>query len=86
MRRLVLAMALTSLGAGWEGVRKPLGKLLHRQLGSAAYSTSLPGVPDGQYVLSQYRTSFEHKADAIETVVAQLDTDGTWRVSGYYIK
>lgn len=72
--------------AGVERVRGPLGKVLKRKLGSAAYSTTLPGMPDGQYVLSQYRTSFEHKADAVETVVAQVDADGTWRISGYYVK
>ena len=72
--------------AGVEGVRGPLGKVLKRELGSVAYSTSLPGVPDGQYVLSQYKTSFEKKADAVETVVAQMDVDGTWRISGYYVK
>ena len=72
--------------AGVESVRGPLSKVLHRELGSEAYSTHLPGVPDGQYVLSQYRTSFEHKAGAVETVVAQMDADGRWRVSGYYIK
>ncbi len=71
---------------GVDGVRRPLGKVLHRELGSEAYSTSLPGVPDGQYVVSQYRTSFERKADAGETVVVQLDGDGSWRISGYYVR
>ena len=28
--------------------RKPLGKLLTRKVGSKTYTTSLPGVPDGQ--------------------------------------
>jgi hypothetical protein len=47
---------------------------------------SLPGAPDGEYVVIQYRTSFENKNDAIETVTPMKDTDGTWRVSGYYVK
>jgi hypothetical protein len=69
-----------------ETSRKPLGKLLTRKVGSKTYTTSLPGVPDGQYVVVEFETSFENKKAAIETVTPMLDKDGTWRVSGYYIK
>jgi len=34
----------------------------------------------------QFDTSFANKKAAIETVTPMLDTDGTWRVAGYYIK
>ena len=75
--------------AEWEktlqGVREPLGKILSRQLKSAEYTTSLPGVPDGEYVVIQYNTSFEHKKSAIETVTPMLDQDGKWKVAGYFI-
>jgi Protein of unknown function (DUF4019) len=67
-------------------VRDPLGKNTSRKLRSAKYTTSLPGAPDGQYVVIQYDTSFEHKQSAVETVTPMLDKDGKWRVSGYYIK
>jgi len=43
-------------------------------------------VPDGEYVVIQYDSSFEHKQSAVETVTPMLDKDGKWRVSGYYIK
>jgi len=66
--------------------RRPLGKVLSRTLVSQNYTRVLPGAPDGEYVVIQYRTSFEHKAASIETVTPMLDTDGIWRVSGYYIK
>ena len=72
--------------SGIAGVRDPLGRVQRRDLASAVFSTHLPGVADGQYVLTQYRTSFEHKAQAVETVVAQRDADGTWRISGYYLQ
>ncbi len=67
-------------------VRKPLGPLVVRKLKSKQYATSLPGAPDGQYVVIQYETSFGNKKSAIETVTPMLDTDGKWRVSGYYIR
>ena len=67
-------------------VRVPLGKLLSRKVKSAAYHTSLPGAPDGRYVVIQFETSFENKQSAIETVTPMADPDGQWRVSGYYIR
>ena len=74
----------------WEQMltafRKPLGKMLSRELKSKIYRTSLPGAPDGEYVVIQFTTSFENKKHSIETVTPMLDRDGKWRVSGYYIK
>jgi hypothetical protein len=73
----------------WEAsshaARDPLGKVLSRKLKSATYTKTLPAAPDGEYVVLQYETSFEHKQSAIETVTPMLDA-GTWRVSGYYIR
>jgi hypothetical protein len=67
-------------------VRNPLGKVLSRKLKSATYTKTLPGAPDGEYVVIQYDTSFENKKEAVETITPMLDKDGKWRVSGYYIK
>jgi len=69
-----------------KSVRSPLGRVVSRKLASAHYTTQLPGVPDGDYVVVQFNTSFEHKKSAVETVTPMLDKDGKWRVSGYYIK
>lgn len=74
----------------WEkmlrGTRAPLGAVQSRKLVSATYATSLPGAPDGQYVVIKYEVSFEHKKSAVETITLMLDKDGRWRVSGYFIK
>ena len=69
-----------------QAYRKPLGKLVSRKLISKQHTTTLPGAPDGEYVVIQYETSFENKNSAIETITPMLDKDGTWRVSGYFIK
>ena len=50
------------------------------------FETSLPGAPDGEYVVIQMETSFENKASAVETITPMRDSDGEWRVAGYYIK
>ena len=74
----------------WEkalgSARKPLGGMLSRKIISQNYTKTLPGAPDGEYVVIQYDTSFENKKSAIETVTPSLEEDGIWRVSGYYIK
>ena len=66
--------------------REPLGKLISRKVANVLYTTSLPGAPDGQYVVIQFNTSFENKKSGMETVTPMIDKDGKWRVSGYYIK
>ncbi|HXM34427.1 MAG TPA: DUF4019 domain-containing protein [Pyrinomonadaceae bacterium] len=66
--------------------RKPLGALVSRKLKSAQYATSLPGAPDGKYVVIQYESVFQNKSAAVETVTPMLDQDGQWRVSGYFIR
>ena len=69
-----------------QGVRKPLGKVISREVKGKSYHTSLPGAPDGEYVVIQFETAFENKKSAIETVTPMMDKDGKWRVSGYFIK
>jgi hypothetical protein len=66
--------------------RGPLGALISRKLTSAEYTTQLPGAPDGQYVVLQYESSFEHKSSVLETVTPALDKDGKWRVCLYIVK
>jgi tetratricopeptide (TPR) repeat protein len=66
--------------------RKPLGKLQSRMVKLAVFMTSLPGAPDGQYVIIQFEAVFENKKQAVETVTPMKDKDGKWRVSGYYVK
>jgi hypothetical protein len=69
-----------------NAARRPLGKSKSREVKSKEYRTSLPGAPDGQYVVIQFTTSLENKKSAVETITPMLDKDGKWRVSGYYIK
>ena len=66
--------------------RKPLGKTITRKVESRQHTTSLPGAPDGEYVVIQCKTSFTNKKSATETITPMKDKDGKWRVSGYYIK
>ena len=66
--------------------RGSFGKPLSRKLKSSEFKTSLPGAPDGKYVVMQFEASFENKKAAVETVTPMLDKDGEWRVSGYFVR
>ncbi len=74
----------------WEhalnAARKPLGEVKSRKLRGAEYTTSMPGAPDGEYVVIQFDTSFANKKEAVETITPMKDAVGVWRVSGYYVK
>ncbi len=74
----------------WEasllGVRKPMGKLVFRRITTTRLAKELPGAPNGQYLVMEFRTSFEFKKSATETVTFMLEKNGTWKAAGYFIK
>lgn len=69
-----------------QSARSIFGKFGNRKLKAATPAKTLPGAPDGDYVVLQYDTSFEKKKSALETVTLTLEKDGKWKVVGYYIK
>ena len=69
-----------------HNARSPFGQVKSRTLTSATSTKTLPGAPDGEYVVFQFTTSLEHKAAATETVTAIREMDGSWHVGGYFIK
>lgn len=67
--------------------RRPvLGKVISRKATETTATRNLPGAPEGQYVVIQYATEFEHKNPAKETVTVAVEASGAWKVSGYYIR
>jgi hypothetical protein len=69
-----------------RGVRGQLGKFVSRKPTKSDYSRTLPGAPDGEYVVQQYSSAFENKKEAVEHVVLMKEKDGSWKVVGYFIK
>src|SRR6476469_4662028 len=72
-------------GAVREG-RAPFEPLRARSLLRATYSTQLPNVPPGEYVVLQYRTKAGNGKTVVETVTPAKSADGRWRVAGYYVR
>lgn len=68
-----------------QPVRGPMGAVSLRSLKSITKTAKLPGAPDGEYEVVQFQTRFDHKSEAIETVVLARETSG-WKVDGYFIR
>lgn len=68
-----------------EQARQPLGAANSRELAEATFATELPRAPKGEYWVLKFKTAFEAaKANEVVTLVA--DTDGQWRVVGFFIR
>lgn len=67
-------------------VREPLGKLISRDIFNDQLLTSLPGMPDGFYLLIRFVSKFANKAHAVETITMVKEADGIWKAAGYFIK
>jgi Protein of unknown function (DUF4019) len=72
--------------ASLQRVRTPLGPLLSRQLTQVQHTQSMPGAPDGDYVVMLFDTRFANKQAAVETVTFMQEKKGEWKAAGYYIK
>ena len=72
--------------AAVQKARAAFGPLKVRTVKTATATKTLPGAPDGDYVVFEFNTSFAQKAAALETVTAVHERDGTWHVGGYFIK
>lgn len=69
-----------------QEARAALGALGTRKLASATYTLAPPNAPPGEYVIIQYHSGFENRPLTTEIVTPMREKDGTWRVSGYFIR
>ena len=78
--------------------RRPLGDVESREFDAVHSVSSLPGVPDGKYVVITTSTSLTNKSSAVETVILTPETasgsDGSqpsldpndWKIITYRIR
>jgi len=83
---LKIIVTQQQMDQSFKSVREPLGKIITRKVKNTQYTTSLPGMPDGEYVVIQFESSFENKQEALEAVIPMIQKDSIWRVIGYSIK
>lgn len=84
----VLQGAVTRATWGDVGktVRAPLGAVASRKQTSSVFTRSLPGAPEGEYVVIRYATDFANRTGLTETVVPMRQPDGSWKVTTYLIR
>jgi len=69
-----------------NAARSSFGALKTREIVAKTFSRTLPGAPNGRYVVFHFDTSFEKQATATETLSLIKDGDDVWRVAAYFIK
>jgi hypothetical protein len=69
-----------------ESVRVETGNFIARKVRSATYARELPNAPHGEYVVIVFDARFEKVAHAVETVTPMREADGSWKVSGYFVR
>jgi hypothetical protein len=67
-------------------VREDMGAVTERRLHEHTLETIMPGVPEGEYMMLEYRSVFEKQPQGAELVVCMKDEDGAWRVIGYFLQ
>lgn len=80
------AVAPDQWAATVKRVLDQLGPLQARAHKAATYTTTLPNVPPGEYVVVEYRSEFRNADSAVETVVLQKHAEAGWRVVGFFVR
>ena len=65
--------------------RTPLGALESRKLKTSTQTNTLPGAPEGEYVVITFSSAFANKDNSIETLTLEKE-DNVWRPVGYFIR
>jgi hypothetical protein len=67
-------------------VREQMGAVRERHLQNQTLETVMPGAPEGEYMMLEYRSVFDQQARGAELVVLMKQDDGSWRVIGYFLQ
>jgi len=75
--------------AEWEAtvapVRESLGAFGGRTASDSKRDSILPGMPNGDYGIQQFKSRFANHSDAVETVIMSREAEG-WKVIGYFVR
>ncbi len=69
-----------------KNTRRPLGRLINRELISLTYTTSMLNAPEGEYVVIEYNTAFKEQSNVTEIITLVRINEEFWRVSGYFFR
>lgn len=66
-----------------EAMRQPLGALKSRKMVEQIPKTNPKGLPEGEYMIILYSSSFANKDNVKELVILQQERNGEWRILTY---
>ena len=74
--------------ADMAAYRKPLGAPLKRKEIYLFYETEFPNAPKGEYIVIHFASIYNAapKSVLVESVTLMKQEDGSWKVSGYFMK
>lgn len=67
-------------------VRKPFGNTDSRKLEAAQAPASLPGLPDGEYLILTFTTKFSASSTSSTETLSLVNEGGHYRAIGYFIR
>jgi len=67
-------------------IRNYLGPIVKRMYHDISYTDTATNVPEGEYVVLRYISTFELRERVIETITLMLGDDNQWQVVGYYLR
>lgn len=69
-----------------EKLRRPLGNLVKRDLIEQRTAKNPKGLPEGEYMVLFYKSSFSNRPEANELITMVRESDGKWRVLTYHAR
>lgn len=66
-----------------NGLRKPLGNVVSREILDQKTAKNPKGLPVGDYMVLFYKTSFQNRPQANELITMVKENDGQWKVLTY---
>lgn len=82
----IASVLLIQRGVGHQANRRNITSTTGDRIIEIVFAVMMDNAPDGDYVVFRFASSFEHKQAATETVTGQMEKDGNWRISGYFIR
>ena len=67
-------------------LREPLGAMATRNLKEIRLEKTHPGLPEGQYAVVRYDSTFANRAKATETLTLAMLKSGAWTVIAYQVE
>ncbi len=85
-KQLQSAVTRDKFVAAIRDARKPLGNVEGRTAERFARAHELPGAPEGDYVIIEYKARFAKGRELREQLVWAIEDGEIWRVAGYYYR